>query len=76
MSGLGRNDDGNRPRYPLKQSFVVQIASDVEGPAAILTGRVEHLSSGMAVEFEDSEALLRFIDRFIAQRKYEQAREG
>ncbi|HYD47750.1 MAG TPA: hypothetical protein VEB21_05355 [Terriglobales bacterium] len=52
----------DRPLYPLDQSFVVQIERSWEAGGQTLSGRIEHVASGEALDFADDQALLRFID--------------
>lgn len=55
----------DRPLYPVDQSFVLQIRCD-GFLAEDLIGRVEHLASGHASQFDSVAELLRFIREAIA----------
>jgi hypothetical protein len=63
-------DDGSSPlgpRYPLNQSFVLQIERAGDTATLGLLGRIEHVSTGEARQFDCAEALLRFIDAIIGR---------
>ena len=47
---------------PANHAFVVQFQRAAAGQAAVIAGRVEHLTSGHRVRFQAWEELHRFID--------------
>ena len=49
------------------RAFVVQLRADSQLPRGRCVGRVEHVVSGQATEFESCEELLAFFDRVLIQ---------
>jgi hypothetical protein len=52
---------------PANRAFVVQFQGAAAGQAAVIAGRVEHLTSGHRVRFASWEELQRFIEHKLAQ---------
>lgn len=46
-------------------AFVVEIDADAASPDGQLHGRVEHVVSGTAHEFESAQALVGFIEQLV-----------
>lgn len=46
---------------PAERAFVVHFASDTDPDRNRYAGRVEHVSSGRVLRFEDLETLLKFL---------------
>jgi hypothetical protein len=47
--------------FPIQHAFVVQFAAETTLDATGITGRVEHLVSGQATQFQSVEALFAFM---------------
>ena len=47
--------------FPIQHAFVVQFAAETTLDATDITGRVEHLVSGQATQFQSVEALFAFM---------------
>ena len=54
------------PPYPQARSYVLQLHRECAPAQGGLHGRIEHLSSGEAVEFSSAEALLEWLRSHIA----------
>jgi len=52
---------------PANRAFVVQFQGAAARQAAVIAGRVEHLTSGRRVRFQSWEELQRFIEQELAQ---------
>ncbi len=52
---------------PTNRAFVVQFEGIPPGQAAVIAGRVEHLTSGRRVRFHSWEELHYFIEHELAQ---------
>jgi len=49
------------------RAFVVQLRADTQLSSGRCVGRVEHVVSGQATEFESCQELLAFFDRVLIQ---------
>jgi predicted Zn-dependent protease len=52
---------------PVNRAFVVQFQGTEAGQAAVIAGRVEHVTSGHRVRFQSWEQLHEFIEHELAQ---------
>jgi hypothetical protein len=55
----------NPAHLPVTRAFVVQLRADAAVEQGHLAGRVEHVVSGQATDFEALETLLAFIARVL-----------
>ena len=56
----------NKPSLPSNRAFVVQLRWDAAAEQGNFRGRVEHLNSMQAIQFESVEELITFIARVVA----------
>lgn len=54
-----------RGPFPMQYAFVVQFAADTTSAAEDMQGRIEHLVSGQATQFQSIEALLGFVTAIL-----------
>jgi hypothetical protein len=68
--------DDARPRaaLPVDRSFVVQLRADADVGGGVVTGRIEHVTSGVATHFESVEQLIAWM-RDVVGRPGAQGRE-
>ena len=59
-------DASDRANLPPDWAFVVQLRGGTSFAAALLCGRVEHVASGRACDFESLEALRVFMEHVMA----------
>jgi len=58
-----------RPRSPLpaERAFVVQLRADADLGSGVITGRIEHVSSGRAALFDSAGELIAWMHDAIVQ---------
>jgi hypothetical protein len=61
-----RKTSTEQPSLPANRAFVVQFALPAAGGASD-SGRVEHVASGEATQFDSCDQLRRFVVRVLAQ---------
>lgn len=54
-------------RLSVHRAFVVQFRAETDIPSGRCVGRVEHVVSGQATQFETCTELLAFIERVLLQ---------
>ena len=78
MAGHPTDDRGTRdgrPRatLPSERAFVVQLRADADFASGVVTGRIEHVSSGTAALFDSVEQLIAWmraaVDRMATRRR-------
>ena len=62
-----KSDRPKGRRLPANHAFVVQLSGEAVGTHDSFRGRVEHVVSGRATQFETLEELLAFIQRVLAR---------
>lgn len=55
----------HRGPFPIQHAFVVQFAAAATLKDAALAGRVEHIVSGQAIQFQSAAELLAFVTRIL-----------
>jgi hypothetical protein len=56
-------------RLPAQRAFVVQLLATAEVTPGRLTGRVEHVVSGQAIQFHSLDDLLAFMAQVLATQR-------
>jgi hypothetical protein len=55
-----------RPTFPTRRAFVIQVHADAMVAQGQVWGRVEHIVSGQATYFQTMEELVQFIEQVLA----------
>lgn len=59
----------NQPSLPARRAFVVQIHADAQVAQGHFKGRVEHLVSHQAEQFDSLEELVAFIVQVVTEQR-------
>jgi hypothetical protein len=58
----------SHPGLPVERAFVIQLRADADLARGIVRGRIEHVLSGAAMQFETLEQLLACMRDVVARR--------
>ena len=64
-----RRNAAEQPSLPVQRAFVVQLRPEANVERGHFIGRIEHVMSGQAVNFDSLEGLLVFMARMLKETK-------
>jgi hypothetical protein len=66
---MRQEDSGGRAPLPVRRAFVVRFRAEADPEVECWPGRIEHVQSGLSVEFRSLQELHSFVRRMFEQEK-------